>query len=161
MYSIGSNGNFDYEDGLKRIAPNCEIHTFDFGQYSRRNDGIHYHQWGLSNESSSRPLHRLKTFSQTVRELGHENRRIDLFKMDCEGCEWLTFNDWIRHDIRQINIEVHGLNSVALFDALDDAGFALYSKELNPQWPNGIYELSLIKLAPAYWNERSAAEPGP
>ena len=49
----------------------------------------------------------------------------------------------------------------ALFDALDDAGFALYSKELNPQWPNGIYELSLIKLAPAYWNERSAAEPGP
>ena len=29
VYSIGSNGDFQFEEAIKKINPRCEIHTFD------------------------------------------------------------------------------------------------------------------------------------
>ena len=41
IYSVGSAGNFDFEVGLHRIDPVCEIHTFDPANDS--NDLEKYH----------------------------------------------------------------------------------------------------------------------
>ena len=169
MYSIGSNGLYQFEDDLHKIAPHCEIHTFDFGRFARPNDYLKYHQYGL--KSSYYPSYRVpgasKTFQEILKELGHENRTIDLFKIDCEGCEWVTFEDWITHDIRQVQIEVHGLpgtsvggympvnrqqpvSPTALYERFTKEHFALFEKELNPYNTN-CYELAYIKMAPEFW----------
>jgi hypothetical protein len=52
-----------------------------------------------------------QTMEETVRKLGHAGRTIDLFKIDCEGCEWYTYKDWFQAgvDIRQVLVEVHSV----------------------------------------------------
>lgn len=99
VYSIGSRGNFRWELGLyEQLGPLCEIHVFDFGDFedaSLTAKNIHFHQWGLG--SSYSPDYRRRAiergvpflpFQEIQKRLGHENRTIDLFKIDCESCEW-------------------------------------------------------------------------
>lgn len=122
--------------------PLCEIHVFDFGDFQRNDTAdknIHYHRWGLGSSYSQRYRKRaiergqtFLSFQEIRRRLGHEDRTIDLFKIDCEGCEWCVivlncfafffrfpylyiflfrhnYKDWITADIRQIMIETHDL----------------------------------------------------
>jgi hypothetical protein len=66
--------------------------VFDFGGYERSNDAvrnIHYHQWGLEgSEEKSTIKRKMMSFPDIVKTLGHEERTIDILKIDCEGCEW-------------------------------------------------------------------------
>lgn len=80
------------------------------------------------------------SLSDIMSELGHTGRRIDIFKIDCEGCEWNSYKDFISEnvDIRQIQIEIHGAankpEDVTLskfFQELLDRGFVPFYKEAN------------------------------
>jgi hypothetical protein len=98
--------------------------------------------------------------------LGHVGRRIDIFKIDCESCEWYSYKDWVSSDavdIRQIQVEVHGNSNrpveVTLrdfFQAFVDNGFVMFSKEMNTHprlrepARGTLYEYSFIKLAPSF-----------
>lgn len=175
IYSIGSAGNFVFEDAMYEIhSSKCEIHVFDpASKWARKDDptvkNIHYHAWGFVSDdrvvkskvwpAGSRGG--FKTFQETLKELGHEGKTIDLFKMDCEGCEYNTYKDWIGYDIRQILVEVHGVPtptkgnrwtpdpldvSVYYGDYLKN-GYALYHKHIHG---NGI-ELGYLKLDPEFW----------
>ncbi len=145
VYSVGSNGDFRFEAGFQSIVPDvCEIHTFDFTDYSSRvprGKNIFFHKWGLkpsyteTKPASSNafrqtiPSHLpFKTFQETIRELGHEGRPIDIFKIDCEGCEWSTYKDWIQADLRQILVEVHQVPVIAqdFFSDLQKAGYVTF-----------------------------------
>ena len=109
VYSIGCAGNFAFEDDIsKRYNKECEVHVFDPANWARKDDdvnrNIHYHAWGMASTYDKKSQSRVwpagrggefKTFPETIKLLGHEDRIIDLFKIDCEGCEWYTYKDWI------------------------------------------------------------------
>lgn len=99
-----SNGKFDFELHVQKELPQCEIHIFDFTDYSEQMKvwGVNgsYHAWGLKGkdgsvnnyalDKSSRTGGIMKTIDETVTELGHRGRMIEIFKIDCEGCEVRT-----------------------------------------------------------------------
>jgi hypothetical protein len=171
IYSIGSSGNYLFEDSLLGLAGKgqCEIHVFDFGDFDRPENAdnrIFYHPWGLGSSYDDVYSDRIKkiageqevlTFQEILRRLNHENRTIDLFKIDCEGCEWSSYKDWIDKDLRQIQIEVHGLPSARsgisgsdFYNSFRNNSFAMFSKEHN-QFTKSCYELSYIKLSKDFW----------
>lgn len=154
IYSVGSAGVYLFEDGIvdmqrKQQQPkHCEIHVFDPNpKFERPNDketkNIHYHAWGLksSYEAGTGNMGNLTFMSlpETLETLGHVGRRIDIFKIDCEGCEWFSFKDWLDPsvDIRQILIETHlaerrqYATPSQFFDRFLDRGFVPFSKETN------------------------------
>ena len=83
--------------------------------------------------------------------------KIDILKIDCEGCEWSTYKDWIKFGFRQILIETHGvpqpkggngrwykksMNVTHFYDDFKKHGYALFSTD-----QNGLgMEMSYIKL---------------
>ena len=105
VYSVGSNGNFKFEEALADYLPGtCEIHTFDFDpSYAKKvpkGKNIFYHPWGFKSsyvekQQADLSLGDFKTFDETKAALGHVGRPIDIFKIDCEGCEWTTYKDWL------------------------------------------------------------------
>jgi len=109
IYSVGCAGDFNFEDAMSlKYNKECEIHVFDPADWTRKNDiedkNIHYHPWGLvstydkKHKSVVWPKGRgggFKTFQESLEILGHQNRTVDIFKIDCEGCEWSTHEDWI------------------------------------------------------------------
>lgn len=178
IYSVGSAGDFSFEDDIARMHNNkCEIHVFDPADWSRKGDetnkNIHYHVWGMKSSYDDSPSvvwpkgrkGGFKTFQETMALLGHSNNRtIDLLKIDCEGCEFSTLRDWINLDVRQILVEIHGvptpkgtpnqrwykksLDISEYFNAFSDNGYALYSKDPVNDLAT---ELSFIKLHKNFW----------
>ena len=169
VYSVGSNGKVEFEKGIRdEIGTHCEIHTFDLVNYNKRNgyfaealDGIaSFHHWGLATlkhaERSARNLKgpSFKTLEQTMAELGHTNRTIDIFKIDCEWCEWETFRDWLNQDIRQLLVETHTApmpQAQDFFYSLHDAGYVIFSKEANYYNGGALVEYAMIKLHPDFF----------
>jgi hypothetical protein len=162
---------------VQKYMPSCEIHTFDFTNYVYKippNLNISYHVWGLK-PSYEEDLSRFvginfaqqlwkrnqgvfKTIQETRKELGHEHRTIDVFKIDCEGCEWFSYKDWIDPsiDIRQIQIEIHEAPPMVneFFEDLRDAGFAMFHKEPNIQYTGGkCVEFSFLRMAPTFFGK--------
>ncbi|GKY94337.1 hypothetical protein MPSEU_000399600 [Mayamaea pseudoterrestris] len=178
VYSVGSAGNYMFEDGLNEIVGNkhCEIHVFDPNPKLARPDdvetkNIHYHAWGLKSSYTAQNGHnRWETYSlaEVQQRLGHVGRRIDIFKIDCEGCEWTSYKDWINEsvDIRQILIEVHAANGreaagVKLNDFFQEffnKGFVPFAKEPNTlpaaQPAGTMYEYAFVKLAPSFFEKQ-------
>ena len=191
IYSIGSNGNYVWEDALFDILGHeCEIHIFDPDPFDRPGmtvkKNMYFHQWGLGSSYSMDWMHRqsrprvkrkagrnqsninrartLYSFQEIRKRLGHENCTIDLFKIDCEGCEWHTYKDWINADLRQILIETHeipaqqyekrtvfgilpAISVSEVFETFYKNGFVLFSKEVNTMKANGFSsEWSWLKL---------------
>jgi len=169
VYSVGSNGDFTFEvDVLKKIGEHCEIHTFDFGNYGEkaaelgnRTDAngkelpaVNYHEYGLSDKDGDR----FKSLSTVVEELGHQDRIIDIFKIDCEGCEWTTAQSWFDAPVtlRQIQVELHKSNVVdtpKFFDLIYDNGYVIFGKESNIAYTgpdNVCIEYAMLKLSPLF-----------
>jgi hypothetical protein len=173
VYSVGSNKQFMFESSLLDLAPHCEIHIFDPTDYesAMKSQGVKasYHSWGLkssykfdsaevqegigmkSQDGNKFSNSTYKTLNETMQELGHVGRRVDVFKIDCEGCEWRTYRDWIfgGADLRQILLEVHNLPTIAntMFQDLHDQGYVIFHKEPNIQSSGGnCVEFAFLKL---------------
>jgi hypothetical protein len=102
----------------------------------------HYHRWGLEeqdpNVTKSVPGKSYHGLRDTIKLLGHEDLEvIDIFKIDCESCEWDTYADWLDDDIpmlHQIQVETHdvpGEKALGFFDTLEAGGYLRYHKEAN------------------------------
>jgi Methyltransferase domain len=177
VYSIGSNGDPSFEQSVRQeIGPHCEIHVFDMDNYSRKvmkavPHNAYYHKWGIAKENKFRPDNRgriYKTLNQTMYELGHLNTPIDIFKIDCEGCEWQIYPDFFLPgiDLRQILIELHANNiqisknggTVLMPETPDffkmmERNYVIFHKEPNIQWSVGAaaIEYCFLKLHPAFF----------
>lgn len=147
VYSVGSNGDSSFEAAVKEdIGSHCEIHTFDMGNYSSRVEptGSEYHQWGLGSKTETLKGKDFKSLSDTVKLLGHEGRVIDIFKIDCEGCEWSTVQSWFQADVklRQVLVELHEDRKGQIprpagpdfFKRMYQQGYVIFHKEPNIQF---------------------------
>jgi len=179
VYSVGSNNDFSFEQAvLDKIGPHCEIHTFDFGNYQegagklgfRLHQGVklpavNYHKIGLGADNPPR----FKSLKTVVNMLGHNNRTIDIFKIDCEGCEWTTAKHWFEADVtlRQIQVELHKSDVVEtpqFFDMLYENNYVITHKESNIEWtgPRDVcIEYALLKLAPEFFDGYDREKGGP
>lgn len=176
-YSVGCNGVFDFELAIQKILPNCEIHVFDFTDYSARIPRglkVQYHSWGLKPVNDvnvtvstsapfaqntlwrSKPELDWKTFPEVIQLLGHTGKVIEIFKIDCEGCEWYTYKDWLQSDvlIRQILVEVHGTPPHVddFFKHIHSHDYVMFHKEPNIQWTGGdCLEFSFLKMNSSFF----------
>jgi len=163
VYSVGSNNDFSFEESvIKEIGKHCEIHTFDFGNYaegakqaSERSGGvIHYHKTFLGSDKPPK----YKSLATVVKELGHQGRTVDIFKIDCEKCEWSTSNEWFDHSgitLRQIQVELHGADlqlTPKFFDLIYKNNYVITHKEANIAY-GGAIEYALLKLSPKFHEE--------
>jgi len=177
IYSFGIMGDFDFESDIAALldgAP-CEIHVFDMKDYESKipteyKHMIHYHKWGLKGSreqsqllqdglNSTNPdgsaVYTFHTLQETIDILGHNNRIIDVFKIDCEGCEWDTYEDWLSSnvDIRQIQVQVNSVhkNVINFFETLQKAGYVTFHKEANTIEQGRCYEYAFLKLDEAFF----------
>ena len=174
IYSFGSSGEFSFEIEIKKILPKAEIHTFDKGRYLCPIGVCTFHEAmigdGIQNGT--------KSLNMVIDELGHRQRQIDILKIDIEGSEYPTFEQFFKHPknttgntvkeqdereipyIRQILIEIHmpdGVNDTRtrpvhdLFELFRFNNYAIFHKEVNPNAPNDAYEYALIRLNPQFF----------
>jgi hypothetical protein len=183
VYSVGSNNDFSFEQAVKdNIGQHCEIHTFDPADYASGAEkvGSTYHQWGIDGTSHGEAPQKIpapvsptgrtyqkkelyKTLKQTVEELGHTNRTIDLFKIDCEGCELKSHQTWFEAPVtlRQILVEVHddfhGRVRVPqvpdFYKNMYRNNYVIYHKEPNIQFNPGCVEYGFLKLDRTFFAE--------
>lgn len=142
IYSIGSCGDFSFEVSMQKMLgiKTCEVHTFDIDDYSEklpRDLNIFFHHWGIDSKTWKNEKGKsFKTIKETMQELNHfDLEAIDIFKIDCEGCEFDTYSDWLDEShpaLRQILVEIHGWRTVeelsSLLDAFTEAGYVMFSK---------------------------------
>jgi Methyltransferase domain len=162
IFSVGSNNDFSFEAAVQaEIGSHCEIHTFDFTNYTERanENGVIFHQWGIDAENRRNGRgHQFKTLATTIQELDLTGRTIDVFKIDCEGCELTSFESWAAANVtlRQILVEVHAgkdamtqPQSNQFFEFMHRQGYVITHKEPN------IHYCKLVKtVAPANWEGR-------
>ncbi|KAK6990341.1 methyltransferase-like protein 24, partial [Biomphalaria glabrata] len=126
VYSFGINYDFSFDDAM--VSLGCEVHSFDpsmnMETHKRKNGNFSYfYKWGLSNVNADAYEPRkdvyvknvqswkMRTLKSVIKELGHEERTIDVLKMDIEGYEWGVVDNLLETDVlkqvRQFLIEYH------------------------------------------------------
>lgn len=202
IYSIGVNAqHLGFEMGIQQVLtqeaeksieqyeqgkPFCEIHVFDPDDYDNKlviAEGIQYHNWGIrsSKEEALSDIDnqgntQFKTFQQTVKELNHEGRIIDIMKVDCKMCEWSIFEDWFDNGeggenknessddeqpytglsmIQQLLVEVHGTPEQkvnAFFEKLVEENYVIFHRDANTETQAGMsQDYAFLKLAPTFF----------
>lgn len=158
VYSVGSNGNFLFELSLKdMIGEDCEVHVFDVVNFKDETPpGVFFHSWGFKSKNNLVNNPYLRSFEETVAHLGHKGKVIDIFKIDCEGCEWDIYQDLLSADVRmnQILVEVHNKPRIDFFESLQRAGYVTFHKESNligARPDNVAVEYAMVKLAPEFF----------
>lgn len=184
IYSIGSAGDFSFEKGMEEVLGpgTCEYHIFDMGDFEAKMklqniSRAHYHRWGLDKQGVEKiePGAEFYGLKDTVKLLGHENLDvIDVFKIDCEKCEWRIYRDWLLSglpSLQQIQVEIHSGNigkmhqsenhehditpEIPFFNFLEEAGYVRFHKEPNIQFNDGsCEEYAFLKLDKEFFAPR-------
>jgi len=167
VYGVGIADNWEFEKAMARHG--CEVHAFDptiakppTEEPSLTN--LHFHRWGLSGVTERNGTHQVRgtldgskttvqpmfTLADMMKELGHTGRKLTVFKVDCEGCEWNSLSViptelWSR--IGQLSLELHFSDGLMLDSAeqvhkaakvataLQSAGFTKWRPDIREGWP--------------------------
>lgn len=105
VYSVGIADDWSFDELMGAFG--CEVHAFDptVDLPTSLAPNVTFLQWGLTGNSSpdhqkvsenyGKQLGPLLTLEETQRKLGH-TKRLNILKMDCEGCEW-DFFSYLKH----------------------------------------------------------------
>ncbi|XP_071152343.1 probable methyltransferase-like protein 24 isoform X2 [Mytilus edulis] len=155
VYSFGINYDFRFDDEMAILG--CEVHSFDpsMGNTEKhiRKSGVHFYPIGIGGKSNDAVIPRMdqytkkhpkkmwkvRTLRQIMESLGHEDRHLDILKIDIESYEWEVLrnilSDNLASRIRQLNIEYHIFNAATrnyvdllqIYRSLKEAGFLRYA----------------------------------
>ena len=175
VYSIGSNNNILFEKAVKNFI-DCETHTFDptLSSPFRGDAYASFHPWGLGNDGETihyEQGHKNATFTSyslehMMKDLGHTGRTIDIFKIDCERCEYSAMHpvfDAIAKgtiQIDQILIELHSASYetiTSFFEGVDKAGMRIVHKERNGWGCKGSRCVEYALVRESYLRQATAA----
>ncbi|CAM9223396.1 unnamed protein product, partial [Ectocarpus fasciculatus] len=151
VYSFGSNGDTQFEEGVRDLLPSSEIFIFDptmstdgVAEVKRR--GFNLIESGLVPRGDTSFVHakvaKYYHLMQHMRALGHAGRTIDILKMDIDAMEYASLNKCTDGDVRvgQLLIEMHAYPNkiefvrekiVALMAQLSNCNLRMFSKERN------------------------------
>jgi hypothetical protein len=149
VYSVGSDNVFHFEIAVNSFMhASCEVHTFDptLEKPFEGGDYATFHPWGLGEDGVEAKFRGKKwsgkSFETIIKELGHQDRTIDVIKIDCEGCEWKTMPPLFelissgKVKVNQVLIELHFDQASPeqmkdFFRAADKAQMRIFHKERN------------------------------
>lgn len=177
VYAAGIADESDFETDIGNLG--FEVHAFDCtindSAASVRSKPFKFHQWCLGSPAffegnyytqGKAMNYEFKWLNQSVRELSHSARDLDLLKFDIEGFEWRLFeHDLLLSDIKptQLSFELHTEHANAsyvppsvvqgkgyvevneLFLKLYNLGYRVISKELN-NWDPHCAEFVLLNV---------------
>lgn len=123
VYSFGINDNTEWEEKIAKEF-GCDVFAFDPTSKFEQNvaPGVTFHQLGLqgagmdiskTHSVSYEPLDptKLKTLGEIIRLMGHEGRKLDILRLDCEGCEWGVLKQLACSGesqlVKQLMVEMH------------------------------------------------------
>ena len=152
IISIGSNGEFSFENSMHQLAPHCDVHTFDGTMNTTDRQAllkrtkptwVHFHPQNIDPGS--------RTEVQGL--LGRKALHVWALKMDCEGCEveaLLPLMGVLCIDLILLEIHVKTLEQLAptqrMLESINRT-HGLYYTELNLIWLSwkgnpGIWEMA-------------------
>ncbi|KAK3266494.1 hypothetical protein CYMTET_24884 [Cymbomonas tetramitiformis] len=150
VYSVGiaNDYSFDVEFGRRY---GCKVYSFDptisHPHKLSRDADVRFFQFGMAGVNNFGRGMPVVTIPYAMKLLGH--RRIDVLKIDCEGCELSVLENMrkaapqVLDHVEQVLVEFHlsttlGMNSTesilllaTIFRWLSDRGFLLFHKSLN------------------------------
>ncbi|CAF1129925.1 unnamed protein product, partial [Didymodactylos carnosus] len=158
VYSFGSSNEFSFEEHLKSLLQQCEIHTFDKDKFKCPTDTCTYHQDLIGGGKNG-----TKNIKMIMTELGHSKRELDIVKIDIEGSEYPLFNSWFRSSTiniypRQILFEIHKYSNDnkathELFELFRNNGYVIFYKDPNLEYPKIASEYSMLRLTKTFTTE--------
>ena len=163
IYSLGSNGEFSFENETKLTFPHCDIHTFDMRAFNCTNICT-FHKEKIGDGI----IPGTKSLPMLMSDLNQTGRKLEILKVDVEGSEYefledlfSSSNDHLTGKIRQLLVEIHlgrivkKVNNVTvydyprvhrLFELFHQKHFVIFHKEVNLYNPHNVFEFSLIRL---------------
>ncbi|KAL1498732.1 hypothetical protein AB1Y20_014042 [Prymnesium parvum] len=128
--SPGHPPDFRFEIDLHRRLPHCTFHVYDGTNFNR----------GPVRNAPDFVKFFPKDFSSTVWR-SYAGRHIDIFKIDCEGCEFNSFEPYENMaNVEQLLVEVHGNNRHADVEHLMtelNKTHGIFYREPNIQYSDG------------------------
>lgn len=157
VLSIGSYNDFGFENAIVNNY-GCNVSTFDHTVSNPTPPSqVSFYPFGIATKSEGQ----LKTINQLSEIAGlHNKSLIDVFKIDCEGCEYDLFSDtntleFMSRRIRQLSVEIHWNNNAdaisLIYGNLIKNGFRCFSKEPNLLCQSCATEFSFLNLN-LLWN---------
>jgi hypothetical protein len=155
VYSVGSRGEFSFEEELHRRLPHCEVHVFDHTlNHSRPGllipEFLTFHDIGLGEGPG------LMTFEAMRTHLNHKVI-VDILKIDIDGAEYNVMMP-LPSQASQVLIEIHPNKQRVVHKFLQNfrsSGYAIFHKEPNIAYPvdnkNFAVEYSFIRMNKTFW----------
>ncbi len=175
VYISSSDVNqYIFEKELLKAIGTCEIHVFspnDQPELHNTPPNIYFHAWGFRGENSEEnsDSEHFFTFMNTLRALGHCGKTIDLFSLDCEGCEFDIYKDLFIHDhseedidsgcspaaLMQILVQVHGAPTNVIndfFSTFQDQGYVTFHKGPSIEGSGNEQDYGFLKLSDEFFS---------